>query len=138
MSGAKDVTEKILPTAAQFATDGGPETRYTCVKNTSIQLTVSILIFAPLCFRTCRYYGRKILHIVYDHPEFEKLVSKHVPSNLQKNVRDTVENLRTKVNSRDTFSITCHAVFLFCFYCVTSHTNSIAGVTISMCHVNSP
>ncbi|KAL9952340.1 hypothetical protein ACROYT_G039583 [Oculina patagonica] len=69
MSGAKDVTEKILPTAAQFVTDGGPETRY---------------------------YGRKILHIVYDHPEFDKLVSKHVPSNLLKDVRDTVENLRTK------------------------------------------
>lgn len=33
MSGAKDVTEKILPTAAQFATDGGPETRCTCVEN---------------------------------------------------------------------------------------------------------
>lgn len=28
MSGAKDVTERILPTAAQFVTDGGPETRY--------------------------------------------------------------------------------------------------------------
>ncbi|KAJ7379834.1 hypothetical protein OS493_012583 [Desmophyllum pertusum] len=69
LSGAKDVTEKILPTAAQFVTDGGSETRY---------------------------YGRKILHIVHDHPEFDKQVSKHVPSNLQKNVRDTVENLRTK------------------------------------------
>lgn len=33
MSGAKDVTEKILPTAAQFVTDGGPETRCTCVEN---------------------------------------------------------------------------------------------------------
>ena len=32
MSGAKDVTEKILPTAAQFVTDGGPETRCTCVE----------------------------------------------------------------------------------------------------------
>ena len=76
-----------------------------------LKLTVSILIFAPICFR--RYYGRKILHIVYDHPEFEKLVSKHVPSNLQKNVRDTVENLRTKVNNHDTFIFTCHALLLF-------------------------
>lgn len=55
-------------------------------------------IFILICF--CRYYGRKILHIVHDHPEFDKQVSKHVPSNLQKNVRDTVENLRTKVSSR--------------------------------------
>lgn len=69
MSGAKDVTEKILPTTAQFLTDGGQETRY---------------------------YGRKILYSIYDHPEFDKLVSKHVPSNLQKSVRDTVDNLRTK------------------------------------------
>ncbi len=59
--------------------------------------TVNILIFALIWF--CRYYGRKILHIVYDHPEFDKLVSKHVPSNLLKDVRDTVENLRTKVGS---------------------------------------
>ena len=44
MSGAKDVTEKILPTAAQFVTDGGPETRYTCVKNLFVQLTVGIFI----------------------------------------------------------------------------------------------
>ena len=107
MSGAKDVTEKILPTAAQFVTDGGPETRYTCVKNPFVQLSVSILIFAPVYFR--RYYGRKILHIVYDHSEFEKLVSKHVPSNLQKNVRDTVENLRTKVSNRD-----------ICIHCMAS------------------
>ena len=27
MSGAKDVTEKIIPTTAQFLTDGGQETR---------------------------------------------------------------------------------------------------------------
>lgn len=44
MSGVKDVTEKILPTAAQFVTDGGPETRYTCVKNRFVQLTIRILI----------------------------------------------------------------------------------------------
>lgn len=111
MSGAKDVTEKILPTAAQFVTDGGPETRYTCAENPFFMPTVSILIFAHICFG--RYYGRKILHIVYDHPEFDKLVSKHVPSNLQKNVRDTVENLRTKVSNRYTFTFACQAVLLF-------------------------
>jgi hypothetical protein len=27
MSGAKDVTDRILPAGAQFATDGGSETR---------------------------------------------------------------------------------------------------------------
>ena len=45
-----------------------------------------------------RYYGRKILYTVCDHHEFDKLVSKHLPDNLQKTVRDTVENLRTKVS----------------------------------------
>ncbi|XP_074631934.1 TOG array regulator of axonemal microtubules protein 1-like isoform X2 [Acropora palmata] len=69
MGGAKDVTERILPTAAQFVTDGGAETRY---------------------------YGRKMLHIMYEHPEFERNVTKYVPDNLQKNVRDTVDNLRNK------------------------------------------
>lgn len=83
---------------------------------------MSILIFVCICFR--RYYGRKILHIVYDHPEFEKLVSKHVPSSLQKNVRDTVENLRTKVSNRYTITFACHAGLLF--YCVTNHTDSTA------------
>ena len=51
-------------------------------------------------------------------------MSKHVPSNLQKNVRDTVENLRTKVSNRYTFTFACHAGLLF--YCVTSHTDSTA------------
>merc|ERR1719494_1143560 len=52
LSGAKDITEKILPTACQFAMDGGPETRY---------------------------YGRKILYLLYEHPDFDKMMSKHVP-----------------------------------------------------------
>lgn len=107
LSGAKDVTERILPTAAQFVTDGGPETRYACVKNRDTWKNNQQfnLFFYQFCF--CRYYGRKIFHIIYDHPEFDKLVSKHVPSNLQKNVRDTVENLRTKVGI-----CVCHAIFL--------------------------
>ena len=29
LSGVKDVTDKILPTAAQFLTDGAPDTRYS-------------------------------------------------------------------------------------------------------------
>lgn len=33
LSGAKDVTDKILPVAAQFATDGGSETRCVCTKS---------------------------------------------------------------------------------------------------------
>ena len=55
----------------------------------------SLFVCLFVCF--CRYYGRKILHIMYDHPEFDKNVTKHVPSNLQKSVRDTVEHLKTKV-----------------------------------------
>lgn len=54
---------------------------------------IPFLLFIPLS----RYYGRKILSSICDHPEFDKHVSKHVPSNLQKSVRDTVDNLRTKV-----------------------------------------
>lgn len=69
-----------------------------------------VLILAYFFF--CRYYGRKILHIMYDHPEFDKNVTKHVPSNLQKNVRDTVENLRIKVQL-------VNQCFCFEKYCVT-------------------
>ena len=49
---------------------------------------------------------------MYDHPEFDKNVTKHVPSNLQKNVRDTVENLRIKVQL-------VNQCFCFEKYCVT-------------------
>lgn len=40
-----------------------------------------------------------MLHIMYEHPEFERNVTKYVPDNLQKNVRDTVDNLRNKVST---------------------------------------
>lgn len=40
-----------------------------------------------------------MLHIMYEHPEFERNVTKYVPDNLQKNVRDTVDNLRNKVSA---------------------------------------
>ena len=50
LSGAKDVTEKILPTAAQFVTDGGSETRhvYTCVDNRYTRYSEECALPLPL------------------------------------------------------------------------------------------
>uniref|UniRef100_A0A2C9KUR5 TOG domain-containing protein n=1 Tax=Biomphalaria glabrata TaxID=6526 RepID=A0A2C9KUR5_BIOGL len=42
------------------------------------------------------YYGRKILHMLMSHPEFEKMLSKHLPGNLLRNVQDVVDNLKQK------------------------------------------
>lgn len=39
MSGAKDVTEKILPTTAQFLTDGGQETRCVTLQSRQVKHT---------------------------------------------------------------------------------------------------
>lgn len=62
LSGAKDVTEKILPTAAQFVTDGGAETRYPVTliypdvssKPNISQGTILLLNFLP-SYNGCMY-----------------------------------------------------------------------------------
>ncbi|KAI8785321.1 TOG array regulator of axonemal microtubules protein 1 [Biomphalaria glabrata] len=69
LSGVKDITDRVLPTVANFAMDSSQETRY---------------------------YGRKILHMLMSHPEFEKMLSKHLPGNLLRNVQDVVDNLKQK------------------------------------------
>ncbi|XP_065055489.1 TOG array regulator of axonemal microtubules protein 1-like isoform X1 [Rhopilema esculentum] len=69
LSGGKDVTERILPVAAQFAVDGNQETRY---------------------------YGRCILYLMIDHPDLERLIEKHLPKANVRPAKDIVENLKAK------------------------------------------
>ncbi|XP_006824155.2 TOG array regulator of axonemal microtubules protein 1-like [Saccoglossus kowalevskii] len=67
LSGIKDITDKIVPTAAQFCVDGSPETRY---------------------------YGRKIMYKLMNHEDFEKLLAKYVPHKDLRQVREILEKLR--------------------------------------------
>ncbi|XP_078314786.1 TOG array regulator of axonemal microtubules protein 1-like isoform X3 [Crassostrea virginica] len=69
LSGVKDVTDRVLPTAATFVMDGSQETRYN---------------------------GRKILYILMAHQDFDKMLSKHLPANTLRNIQEIVEGLKTK------------------------------------------
>ncbi|XP_059143119.1 TOG array regulator of axonemal microtubules protein 1-like isoform X2 [Physella acuta] len=69
LSGVKDITDKVLPTAAHFSLDGSPETRY---------------------------YGRKILHMLMAHQDFERMLPKYLPANTLRNVQEVVENLKQR------------------------------------------
>lgn len=69
LSGVKDVTDRVLPTAAQFVLDGSPETRY---------------------------YGRKILWLLMSHQDFDRMLTKYLPANTLRNIQDVVENLKHK------------------------------------------
>lgn len=70
LSGIKDVTDRILPTVAQFVVDGSPETRY---------------------------YGRKILWLLMSHPDFDRSLTKYLPANTLRNMQEIVESLKSKV-----------------------------------------
>ncbi|PAA70365.1 hypothetical protein BOX15_Mlig001542g5 [Macrostomum lignano] len=69
LSGVKDVTDKLLATAANFCLDGSQETRY---------------------------WGRTILYPLLGHQDFDALISKHVSPAVMRNLKDVLENLRLK------------------------------------------
>ncbi|XP_005073555.1 TOG array regulator of axonemal microtubules protein 1 isoform X2 [Mesocricetus auratus] len=69
LSGTKDMAERILPAAAKFAQDSSQETRY---------------------------YGRKMLFLMMDHPNFEKMLEKYIPSKDLPYIKESVKNLRQK------------------------------------------
>ncbi|XP_046334282.1 TOG array regulator of axonemal microtubules protein 1-like isoform X5 [Haliotis rufescens] len=69
LSGVKDITDRVLPTAAQFALDSSQETRY---------------------------YGKKILYQLMSHQDIDKMLTKYLPANTLRSVQDVVDNLRQK------------------------------------------
>ncbi|XP_054256668.1 TOG array regulator of axonemal microtubules protein 1 [Indicator indicator] len=69
VSGAKAVADRILPAIARFAQDSSQQTRY---------------------------YGRRMLFNMMDHPEFEKALEKYVPSKDLPYLKDSVNSLREK------------------------------------------
>lgn len=44
-----------------------------------------------------RYNGRRILASLMSHPDFNKMLEKHLPANTLRNTKEVVENIRTKV-----------------------------------------
>ena len=70
LSGVKDITDRIIPAVAQFVLDSSPETRYN---------------------------GRKMLYMMMSHQDFDKMLSKHLPANTLRNVKEIAESLRVKV-----------------------------------------
>ncbi|KAM9355109.1 TOG array regulator of axonemal microtubules protein 1 isoform 2-T2 [Pholidichthys leucotaenia] len=69
LSGAKDLTNRILPAVVQLAQDSTPEVRY---------------------------FGREMLLSLSSHPEFDKILQKYIPTKDLQTVRNSVISLRTK------------------------------------------
>nr|XP_015205646.1 PREDICTED: protein FAM179B isoform X2 [Lepisosteus oculatus] len=69
LSGTKDLTDRMLPAVARLAQDSSQETRY---------------------------YGRQMLFSWMTHPDFDKMIEKHLQPKDLIAIRDTVSTLRTK------------------------------------------
>ncbi|MBN3314518.1 TGRM1 protein, partial [Atractosteus spatula] len=69
LSGTKDLTDRMLPAVARLAQDSSQETRY---------------------------YGRQMLFSWMTHPDFDKMIEKHLQPKDLITIRDTVSTLRTK------------------------------------------
>ncbi|XP_071163837.1 TOG array regulator of axonemal microtubules protein 1-like isoform X38 [Mytilus edulis] len=69
LSGVKDITDRILPTAAHFCLDSSPKTRFN---------------------------GRRILATLMSHPDFNKMLEKHLPANTLRNIKEVVDNIKNK------------------------------------------
>ncbi|XP_052097640.1 TOG array regulator of axonemal microtubules protein 1-like isoform X15 [Mytilus californianus] len=69
LSGVKDITDRILPTAAHFCLDSSPKTRFN---------------------------GRRILATLMSHPDFNKMLEKHLPANTLRNIKEIVDIIKIK------------------------------------------
>ncbi|KAK9533507.1 hypothetical protein VZT92_008619 [Zoarces viviparus] len=69
LSGGKDLTGRILPAVTKLAQDSSQE---------------------------ARYFGRRMLLSLSSHPDFDKILEKHIPTKDLPTVRDTVFTLKTK------------------------------------------
>ncbi|XP_040267579.1 TOG array regulator of axonemal microtubules protein 1 isoform X2 [Bufo bufo] len=69
LSGIKDITDRAVPAIAKFAQDGSQETRF---------------------------FGRKMLHYLRSHPEFDKMLEKYIPTKDLPYIRDVVKQIQVK------------------------------------------
>ncbi|XP_075700053.1 TOG array regulator of axonemal microtubules protein 1 isoform X1 [Rhinoderma darwinii] len=69
LSGIKDMTDRALPAIARFAQDGSQETRF---------------------------FGRKMLHYLMSHPDFDKMLEKYIPAKDLPYIRDLIKQIQAK------------------------------------------
>lgn len=68
-----------------------------------LTVNVCVSLFVNICQSTNyfsqihRYYGRKMLFLMMDHPNFEKMLEKYIPSKDLPYIKESVKNLRQKV-----------------------------------------
>ncbi|XP_076868647.1 TOG array regulator of axonemal microtubules protein 1-like isoform X2 [Brachyhypopomus gauderio] len=73
LSGAKNVTARIIPAVSKLAQDSSKETR---------------------CF------GRRMLQFLSSHHDFDKMVEKYIPAKDRATIRDTVHTLKSKERTK--------------------------------------
>ncbi|XP_037833780.1 TOG array regulator of axonemal microtubules protein 1 isoform X2 [Kryptolebias marmoratus] len=69
LSGNKDLSERILPAITKLSQDSSQE---------------------------ARYFGRRMLLSLSSHPDFDKILEKHIPTKDLQTVRDTLLTLKSK------------------------------------------
>ncbi|XP_063804612.1 TOG array regulator of axonemal microtubules protein 1-like [Pseudophryne corroboree] len=69
LSGIKDITDKTLPAITKCAQDSSQETRF---------------------------YGRKMLHYLMSHPDFDKMLEKYVPSKDLPYIKEIIRHIQVK------------------------------------------
>lgn len=69
--GPRDVAEHLLPAAAKFVMDPSPVTRF---------------------------YGRSIFYAVQSHPQFEKLMRRHLSPGTFRNIHGILESIKRRVS----------------------------------------
>ncbi|XP_075048668.1 TOG array regulator of axonemal microtubules protein 1 [Mixophyes fleayi] len=69
LSGIKDITDRTVPAIAKFAQDSSQETRF---------------------------YGRKMLHYLMSHPDFDKMLEKYVPAKELPYIKDIIKHIQSK------------------------------------------
>lgn len=93
LSGAKDMTQQVLPAACQFMLEGQPEPRYN---------------------------GQKIMWQLMQCEEFDRALKKYVPPATLSKVSDKLDQLRSKVSLRISVPGFLPSLNLYPFFFATS------------------
>lgn len=48
-------------------------------------------------FYFCRWYGRKIFHMLMSHDEFDRMLVKYLNEKSRKNIKEILDTIRVKV-----------------------------------------
>ena len=86
LSGTKDVTERILPAAAQFIQDGSLDARYN-----PIQSINWIPINRIDSFRAA---AKKMFLVLMTDPTFDRTAQKHLAPSVMRNIQRSLDQLK--------------------------------------------